>query len=369
MKRLRRVLLILCVALVCIVGAAYVGLRWLARSGMPQLDGEVRVSGIAKGATITRDTWGVPHIEADSEKDAYFALGYSMAQDRLFQIEMMRRLAQGELSELTGSLALDIDKAMRTLRLRPKAAENAELMRARYPEEFATAEAFLAGVNDYAANGPVPFEFTLLGIPRHTYTLTDSLCIAGILPITFSYGPRQDAMYSIVQQKFPDLDVSLLFPGYSQEIPTTIMETREEAETVLRERGMWPPKNAPAPQTRTAAALQPFLDQWQKVADLLGNHLGSNSWVLGPSRTTSARACAECPPILNRVGSGAMAISSRCPSGNATRNRTRRGSRARIRLTLGAWLSGPRGSRTVARPTGSPDVQLNAATGASSADA
>ena len=133
MKRLRRVLLVLCIVLVCIVGAAYVGLRWLARSGMPQLDGEVRVSGIAKGATITRDKWGVPHIEAESEKDAYFALGYSMAQDRLFQIEMMRRLAQGELSELAGSLALDIDKAMRTLRLRPTAAENAELMRALYP--------------------------------------------------------------------------------------------------------------------------------------------------------------------------------------------------------------------------------------------
>lgn len=257
---------------------------------MPQLDGELRVAGIVKGATITRDTWGVPHIEAESERDAYFALGYSMAQDRLFQIEMMRRLAQGELSEILGPVTLDIDKAMRTLRLRPKAEENVKLLRERFPEAFSAAEDFLKGINEYASHGPAPFEFTVLGIPRRTYTLTDSLCIAGILPITFSYGPRQDAMYSIVQQKFPDLDVSLLFPGYSQEIPTTIMESREEAEAILRERGMWPPKGTRAPVQQATAALQPFVDQWQKVADLLGNHMGSNSWVLGPSRTAGGGA-------------------------------------------------------------------------------
>ncbi len=289
MKRLVRVLLGICIAIALCTLFAYFGLRWLARSGMPQLEGEVHLAGMEKGATVTRDKWGIPHIEAESQHDAYFALGYSMAQERLFQIEMMRRLSQGELSEIVGSIALDIDKAMRILRLRPKADENAALLRERFPEEFAASEAFLKGVNEYAQNGPTPFEFTVMGIPRHTYTLTDSLCIAGILPITFSYGPRQDAMYSIVQQKFPDLDVSLLFPGYSQEIPTTVMETREEAEALLRERGMWPPKSAPAPQQQVAV-LQPFIEQWQKVADLLGNHLGSNSWVLGPSRTTSGGA-------------------------------------------------------------------------------
>lgn len=290
MKRLRRIVVPSVAAVILVIAVSYYGLLSLARSGMPQLDGEIRVAGIKTGATIIRDTWGIPHIDAETEHDAYFALGYSMAQDRLFQIEMMRRLAQGELSEIVGSAALDIDKAMRTLRLRPKAEENAELLRTRFPDEFAAGEAFLAGVNDFAANGPTPFEFKLLGIPRHTYTLVDSLCIAGILPITFSYGPRQDAMYSIVQQKFPDLDVSLLFPGYSQEIPTTVMETREEAEAILRERGMWPPKQSAAKPQQTAAALQPFVDRWQKVAGLLGNHIGSNSWVLGPSRTTSGGA-------------------------------------------------------------------------------
>lgn len=289
MKRVRRALVVFCVLIICLLVAAYLALHGLARRGMPQLDGEVRLAGIEQGATVTRDRWGVPHIVAESEKDAYFALGYSMAQERLFQIEMMRRLAQGELSELLGPVALDIDKAMRTLRLRPKAAENVARMRERFPEASAASEAFLAGVNEFAANGPLPFEFTLLGIPRHTYTNVDSLCIAGILPITFSYGPRQDAMYSIVQQKFPDLDVSLLFPGYSQGIPSTVIETRDEAEAILRERGMWPPKSAGAKVARTAD-LQPFVDQWQKVCDLVGNHLGSNSWVLGPSRTTSGGA-------------------------------------------------------------------------------
>lgn len=295
MKRVIRILLILWIGTVGLGLAAYGGLNWLAKRGMPALDGEVHAAAVKQGATITRDQWGVPHITADNEADAYFALGYSMAQDRLFQMELMRRLAEGQLSELVGSLALDVDRAMRTLRLRPKAEENIALLRARNPEVLAASEAFIAGVNDYAANGPLPFEFVLLNIPRHTYTLVDSLCIAGILPITFSYGPRQDAMFTILQEKFPDIDMSLLFPGYSQGIPSTIMETREEAEAILRERGMWPPKNAPqfdvhARANSTATALQPFIDQWQQVNEALGSHLGSNSWVLAPSRTTSGGA-------------------------------------------------------------------------------
>lgn len=143
MKRLVRVLLGICIAIALCTLFAYFGLRWLARSGMPQLEGEVHLAGMEKGATVTRDKWGIPHIEAESQHDAYFALGYSMAQERLFQIEMMRRLSQGELSEIVGSIALDIDKAMRILRLRPKADENAALLRERFPEEFAASEAFL----------------------------------------------------------------------------------------------------------------------------------------------------------------------------------------------------------------------------------
>ena len=289
LRRVVRLILFMSILIVGLVAFAYAGLYWLAYRGMPVLDGEVRLAGVVKGATITRDTWGVPHIEAESEADAYFALGYSMAQDRLFQMELLRRLAEGELSELVGSAALDVDRAMRTLRLKPKAAENAARMREKYPEVTVSTDAFLAGVNEYAMNGPMPFEFVLLGIPRRTYTLTDSLCIAGILPITFSYGPRQDAMFSIVQQKFPETDMNLLFPGYSQGIPSTVMETPAEAEAILRERGLWPPRTSGAASTPTAA-LQPFVDQWQVINDLLGSHLGSNSWVLAPSRTPSGGA-------------------------------------------------------------------------------
>lgn len=296
MKRLVQIVLVLWIVVAVLGLGAWFGVHWLARRGMPELDGALSLPGIQQGATITRDQWGVPHITADNEADAYFALGYSMAQDRLFQMEMLRRLAQGELSELVGSLAVDVDRAMRTLRLRPKAEENLAILRAQSPAAFAACEAFLAGVNDYAANGPKPFEFVLLGIPRRTYTLTDSLCIAGILPITFSYGPRQDAMFTILQEKFPEIDMTLLFPGYSQGIPSTIMETQAEAEAVLRERGMWPPKNAAlpqasaAPEQHAAAELQPFIDQWQQVNEALGSHLGSNSWILAPSRTTSGGA-------------------------------------------------------------------------------
>jgi penicillin amidase len=269
---------------------AYGGLRWLAAARRPQLDGTLHHPALTAPVTVTRDAWGVPHIEAEHETDAYFALGYTMAQDRLFQMELLTRLAKGELAEIVGPPALVIDKALRTLRLRAKAEENLAALAGGHPEVFAAASAFLDGVNHFSEHGPRPFECTLLGIPRRTYTLVDSLCIAGILPITFSYGPRQDAMFTIMQERFPDIDMRLLFPGYTQGVPATIMESLEEAEAILRERGLAPFAAPGANAARVGEGLAPFVTAWQWLSETLGGHMGSNSWVLAPSRTESRNA-------------------------------------------------------------------------------
>ena len=108
-----------------------------------------------------RDANAVPHIFAQTEKDAYFALGYAHAQDRLFQMEMMRRLGAGRLSEVVGPDTLDVDKFMRILGLYRLAKAEAPTL----PNDMRVAlDAYAAGVNAFLdAGGVLPPEFLLAG--------------------------------------------------------------------------------------------------------------------------------------------------------------------------------------------------------------
>jgi len=87
----------------------------IIRSGMPDLDQTLTHPSLLEEVTVTRDEWGVPHINAQHASDAYFAYGYTVAQDRLFQLEILRRLGRGELAEVIGEPGLALDKISRTL--------------------------------------------------------------------------------------------------------------------------------------------------------------------------------------------------------------------------------------------------------------
>ncbi len=82
----------------------------LSRAALAQLEGSVQLRGLDAPVTVTRDRWGVPHIAAQSTKDLYFAQGFVMAQDRLWQMEMWRRGAEGRLAEVLGPSAVSRDR-------------------------------------------------------------------------------------------------------------------------------------------------------------------------------------------------------------------------------------------------------------------
>ena len=106
----------LCLALLLLVLGAGVLAGWL-RWSVPTIDGTITLDGPAAPIEILRDAWGIPHILAETPEDAYFGLGFAHAQDRLFQMEQQRRLAQGRLSEVLGSSTLAFDRFLRTLGL------------------------------------------------------------------------------------------------------------------------------------------------------------------------------------------------------------------------------------------------------------
>ncbi|HDP34645.1 MAG TPA: penicillin acylase family protein [Candidatus Hydrogenedentes bacterium] len=276
------------IPLVVLLVAAWLGyLVYRVHHGLPDYDATVLSDSVNNDVRVVRDNWGVPHIFADCETDAYFALGYCMAQDRLFQMELLRRVARGEMAEALGPLATPIDRIMRAFRLRLKAEDFvADAQKHASPEMLAAAEAFLAGMNQFIMEEPLPWEFSALMIPCRPFTLVDCISVAAIMPITFADGLRTDPLKSMLKQKYPDYDVDLLFRGI-EAAPVTIMESLEEAAAFQRERAL---ADAVSPQiSRGMESAAAWLDTMAAWTGIAGSHLGSNSWVLSGDKTASGR--------------------------------------------------------------------------------
>ncbi len=186
-RRLRRALLVLGGLL--LLGAGGLGVYLYGKQ--PQRDGELHLAGLAAPVSVRFDAQGVPHIRAEHEADLYRALGYLHAQERLFQMEMLRRLARGELAEILGAGLLDTDRLFRTLRLRERAAEQVAQADRASPA-WRALQAYLDGINQYQASRPLPLEFDLLGIRPRPFSAEDSFSVIGYMAYSFAAALRTE---------------------------------------------------------------------------------------------------------------------------------------------------------------------------------
>jgi penicillin amidase len=155
---LKKVAAVFAILLLALAAAAF----WYRSASLPQVDGRISVEGAGAPVDIVRDAEGVPHIYAKSANDAYFALGFVHAQDRLWQMELNRRIPAGRMAEILGPKAVDTDRFLRTLGVR----RNAEKILANLSTDTRAAlEAYARGVNAWLAqrSGPLPPEFLLTG--------------------------------------------------------------------------------------------------------------------------------------------------------------------------------------------------------------
>ena len=162
--------------LLACIGVAGTWLYMIARSPLPQLDGSVAVSGISANVRVIRDEHGVPTIEAATLDDLFFAQGYVMAQDRLWQMDAMRRAAGGELAEILGPEFVKMDREQRILGLRAAAESGVTLLS---PRDRAYFEEYARGVNAFLEShrDRLSLEFRLLKYSPRPWTAADSLLI------------------------------------------------------------------------------------------------------------------------------------------------------------------------------------------------
>ena len=158
---------------------------WFVYRPLPQLDGQLSLPGLHSSVTVERDNWGVPHIRAASLEDLAEAQGYVMAQDRLWQMDLLRRVARGQLSEILGPATIAIDKDFRTLNFSRAAERDVQAMD---PVSRNTMEAYARGVNRFIEqhSNRLPIEFTLLKYKPQPWQASDSLVIAGYMYRTLS---------------------------------------------------------------------------------------------------------------------------------------------------------------------------------------
>jgi len=197
---------------------------YVAHAALPQLDGRLQVGGVTAPVTVTRDSHGVPTLEAGSLEDLFFAQGYVTAQDRMWQMDVMRRLGRGELSEILGPGTLRVDREQRILGLRAAAAKSLQMATARDHTFF---EAYARGVNAYIAEHGkhLPIEFRILGYSPKPWTPEDSVVIANVMVKDLNYHSFFDALAreKILAKLGPELTADLYVNRSWHDRPPTVM--------------------------------------------------------------------------------------------------------------------------------------------------
>ena len=219
-------LLFLAVLLVgSVLGYAY----FVARSALPQLDGKLPVKGLSAPVKVTRDAHGVPTIEAASLEDLFFAQGYVTAQDRLWQMDVMRRFGSGELSEILGEDTLKIDREQRVLGLRAAAKKSVGTASPRDQSYF---NAYARGVNAFVASheNALPVEFHILKYRPKPWQAEDSIVIANQMVKDLNFYRFEDTLEreKILAKLGPELTADLYVNKSWHDRPPTVM--REDVD-------------------------------------------------------------------------------------------------------------------------------------------
>ena len=222
----RKAVACLLIAGLIVALAALVWVYSIARAALPQLDGSLKVSGLAAPVTVIRDGHGVPTIAAASFEDLFFAQGYVTAQDRLWQMDIMRRFAAGEISEILGSEFVKHDREQRILGLRIAARKSLEVSSPLVRTHF---EAYARGVNAYIEShrGRLPIEFRILGYSPRPWIPEDSTLIAAQMVKDLNHYPYRDALEreKILAKLGPELTADLYVNSSWRDRPPTVMRT------------------------------------------------------------------------------------------------------------------------------------------------
>jgi penicillin G amidase len=305
------------------IAAAYFHLR----QSLPQDEGEIRLAGISQPVEVLRDAYGVPHISAKSLRDAMVALGFVHAQDRLWQMEMNRRLAAGRLAEILGPSALEADRFLRTIGIHRAAKANLKHLD---EETRNLLEAYAAGVNAFLATKPVlPVEFWITGARPEPWTPADSLGWIKMMAWDLGGNWRNELLRMRLAKTLPLARINELLPPYPGEAPLALPDLhklyggmekegtrlavnkingdsphlsthRGDGLALQRRLGFSSRMNLPAGKAEIMGTASEALayDQLEDPFVAQGEGLGSNNWVVSGAKSATGKPLLANDPHL-----------------------------------------------------------------------
>lgn len=276
MKILKIVFSVIAVLILLTLAGTYIYLKNLS----PQYSGEIELQGLQSQVKVFHDEYGIPHIYAQNEEDTYLALGYLHAQERLFQMEFLRRLGSGKLAAVFGQELVLTDRFFRTIGLEKMAeravTKNHTNTATRYHK---AAVSYLKGINQFIEKGATPVEFTLLGIQKNKFSLKDFYVISGYMSYSFSGGFTTDPLVNYIYE--------ILGEEYLKDLANSWPE--ENVRIPVKENKRSTYNNHLKIQYKMATTLEKFpLPKFQ----------GSNAWVLAPSKTATGNVLFENDPHI-----------------------------------------------------------------------
>jgi penicillin amidase len=261
------------------------------KSTLPDYEGQHQVSGINGRIEIFRDRSAIPHIFADDQDDLAFGMGYAMAQDRLWQMDLFRRAAAGRLSEIFGEETLEADRLARVLGFQRDAVESIGWLS---PEEKTYLESFVNGINTYIGKEPGerPIEFRVLGYAPEPFTPEEIIALAHFQSYASNHNwkhevLRASAMRELGEKRGRELAPALTFHGPYMALPGF----HDPSEGI--------PGNLESPSTSTHgrygvehrihAALLRADALIERISGFHGNQVHSNFWIISGEHSESGR--------------------------------------------------------------------------------
>lgn len=247
MKTLKRILLGLLIFLILFLLAGSLFVRNISRRALPDYNKDIKLNGISGEVKVYRDKYAVPHIYADNEKDLYRAVGYLMAQDRLWQMDLLRRITAGRLSEIFGKDYVNADQLFRSLHFSEKSRM---VIKKCDPLIIDCLEAFADGVNQYIKDhqGKLPPEFTILGYKPEPWDPVHTANMIGFMAWDLSMAWEiETVIYKIsqvvddghVKELIPDMELQQFYvhPAMKQ-AAYELVTNMDDAAEIIRELGL-----------------------------------------------------------------------------------------------------------------------------------
>ena len=242
-----------------------IGYFTYSKYNSPTYSGEFDVKNLSEKVTVYFDDNGVPHINAQNQNDAYIALGYLHAQDRLWQMELIRRITPGRLSEIFGKDLLETDVFFAGLGIED-AAEKTIRGIDKNSQFYQLTQAYLDGVNQYIEEGKTPLEFSLVGIEKEKFTLKDLYNVFGYMSFSFAVAHKTDPLLTEIKEKLGTPYVNELLGSFSENLTINKMDSISKINANF------------------SKSVSSIMDN-MPVSPLIG----SNSWVIGADKTKNGK--------------------------------------------------------------------------------